>query len=74
MKSLFNKSVNAIRKFNNNESGMETMQVVMILALAAIVGVAVYKLGTNVVKWGDDSVNDVIKDSKEYTVSTSSGN
>lgn len=69
MKNLFSKSVNAVRKFNSDESGMETMQVVMILAIAAIVGVAVYAIGKNVVKWGDESVTNVIDSSSEYEVS-----
>jgi len=37
MKAIFNNTRNAIRRFHNDEAGMETLQVVVIVAIAALV-------------------------------------
>ena len=42
---------NAVSKFHNDEEGMETLQVVLIVALAAIAGVAVYQFGGQATDW-----------------------
>jgi lipopolysaccharide export LptBFGC system permease protein LptF len=71
MKNFMNKTVNVIRDFNNDENGMETMQVVMLLAIAAIVGVAVYSIGKNIVTWGDKTTGNFMENSTEMTVESS---
>ncbi len=45
------KLVNAIRKFHRNEEGLEALQVVMIIAIAAMVMVACATLGQKAVTW-----------------------
>ncbi len=40
--------------FNNDEDGLEAIQVVMIVAIAAIVLIAVMTLGSEVYKWLGD--------------------
>ena len=43
--------LNVARQFNNDEDGIEAMQVVMIVAIAAIVLIAVMTLGQDVKDW-----------------------
>ena len=47
MKGLLRK----IQRFHQNEFGMETLQVVLIIALAAIAAVVIYKFGGMAVKF-----------------------
>ena len=41
----------ALRRFHEDEEGIEALQVVMIVAIAAIVLIAVMTLGDDVYKW-----------------------
>ena len=41
-------------RFHRNESGMETLQVILILGLAAVAAVAVYQFGAQVVQFASD--------------------
>jgi Flp pilus assembly pilin Flp len=41
----------SLRKFHEDESGLEALQVVMIIAIAAMVLVLVARLGNEVVDW-----------------------
>ena len=59
---------NAVSKFHNNEEGMETLQVVLIVALAAIAGVAVYQFGGEAVKWCNKQLGILFDDSTAHTV------
>jgi Flp pilus assembly pilin Flp len=45
------KLINTIRKFNRNEEGLEALQVVMIIAIAAMVMVACAAVGQKAVTW-----------------------
>ena len=45
------KLINTIRKFHNDEEGLEALQVVMIIAIAAMVMVACATLGQKAVTW-----------------------
>ncbi len=45
------KLINAIRTFHSNEEGLEALQVVMIIAIAAMVMVACATLGQKAVTW-----------------------
>ena len=58
---------NSVCKFHNNEDGMETLQVVLIVALAAIAGVAVYQFGSQAKTWCQERVTDIIG-KKDYQV------
>ena len=51
MKKQQNSLLRKIQRFHQNESGMETLQVVLIIALAAIAGVAIYQFGGRAVKF-----------------------
>ena len=42
---------NVVRQFNNDEDGIEALQVVMIVAIAAIVLIAVMTVGQEVMTW-----------------------
>lgn len=44
---------NAVRKFHNDEAGLEALQVVMILAVAAVALIAVKTQWTTVKGWYD---------------------
>ena len=44
----------AIRKFNNDEAGLEALQVVMILAVAAVALIAVKTQWTTISQWYSD--------------------
>jgi len=46
--------LNVARQFNNDEDGIEAMQVVMIVAIAAIVLIAVMTLGQDVKDWAQE--------------------
>ena len=45
------KLINTIRKFHRDEEGLEALQVVMIIAIAAMVMVACATLGQKAVTW-----------------------
>jgi len=45
MKKRIKGLLRKIQRFHQNEFGMETLQVVLIIALAAIAAVAIYKFG-----------------------------
>ena len=47
------KMQNAIRKFHNDEAGLEALQVVMILAIAAVALIAVKTQWTTIKGWYD---------------------
>ena len=51
MKNLISQLNNSVRKFHNDEEGFEVLQVVLIVALAAIAGVAVYNFGGQAKDW-----------------------
>jgi Flp pilus assembly pilin Flp len=42
---------NVVSQFNNDEDGIEALQVVMIVAIAAIVLIAVMTVGQEVMDW-----------------------
>ena len=42
---------NLFRKFHNDEAGLESLQVVMIIAIAAMIMVAAATIGNSGVKW-----------------------
>lgn len=50
---------NAARRFHKNEAGMEALQVVMIIAIAAIVLLAVKSQWTSVKEWFDGLVEQI---------------
>jgi len=51
MKKQLDSLLHKIQRFHRNESGMETLQVVLIIALAAIAAVVIYKFGGMAVKF-----------------------
>jgi len=48
---MWQKIRNAIRRLHRDERGMEAMQTVMIIAIAALVIVVVVKFGNKIVAW-----------------------
>ncbi len=51
--------MNAIRKFNDDEQGLETLQVVMIVAVAAVILALIKTQWTDVKKFFTDKVKDI---------------
>ncbi len=58
-KTLANKINTAARKFDQDQDGMETMQIVMIIAVAAIVLLFVKGQWNNIAGWADGLVGQV---------------
>ena len=48
---MFTKLTSSIRKFHRDEEGLEALQVVMIIAIAAMVMIACATLGKAAVTW-----------------------
>ena len=48
---MLTKITNSVRKFHSDEEGLEALQVVMIIAIAAIVMIACATLGKTAVAW-----------------------
>ena len=48
---MITKFTNSLRKFHRDEEGLEALQVVMIIAIAAIVMIACATLGKTAVTW-----------------------
>ena len=61
---------NSVCNFHKDEEGMETLQVVMIIALAAIAGVAVYQFGSQAKNWCQERIDALFKNT-DYGVSGS---
>ena len=62
---MFTNLTKSIRKFHNDEEGLEALQVVMIIAIAAVILVAAGTVGQSVVEFTKDKLNK-LKD-KEVT-------
>ncbi len=58
-KTLANKINTAARKFDQDQDGMETMQIVMIIAVAAIVLLFVQGQWNNIAGWADGLVGQI---------------
>lgn len=50
---------NWLNKFHRDDRGIESLQVVMIIAIAALVLIAVFTVGKDVVKWMKDQWNNL---------------
>ena len=48
---MLNKSQNVVDVFHNDEDGIEAVQVIMIVAIAAIILIAVMTVGQEVMDW-----------------------
>jgi len=59
---------NAVCKFHKDEEGANTLEVVLIIALAAIVGVAIYQFGSKVVEWCGKKIKTLFDNSGEHTI------
>jgi len=59
MKTLLTKVRNRIVTFDNNEKGMETLQVVLIIAIAAIILALIVNQWETISGWVIKSINDV---------------
>ncbi len=53
-------SIKALRSFHNDEDGMETMQVVMLVALGAFIMIVLNNWGDKVLEWAKGLVEEVI--------------
>ena len=61
---MFTKLTNSVRKFHRDEEGLEALQVVMIIAIAAIVMIACATLGKKAVTWMKKQWTDMEKAGK----------
>ena len=50
-----------IRTFHKDEEGMEALQVVMIIAIGAVILLAIIKLWPSIKSWFTSEVNEVIE-------------
>ena len=48
---MLRRAMNDVRRFHDDEDGIESLQVVMIIAIAALVLIAVFTVGKEVVDW-----------------------
>ena len=62
---MITKFTTSLRKFHSDEEGLEALQVVMIIAIAAVILVAAGTVGQSVVEFTKDKLNK-LKD-KEVT-------
>jgi hypothetical protein len=51
----------SIRKFHEDEAGMEALQVVMIIAIGAVILLAIVKLWPTVKSWFSEQTSEVIQ-------------
>jgi Flp pilus assembly pilin Flp len=49
-----------VRKFHNDEEGLESLQVVMIIAIAAMIMIAAATIGQSGVKWMQDQAGKLV--------------
>ena len=61
MRTLIDQARELVRRIHEDEDGMETMQVVMIVAVAAAVVVVLYKFGDKVFQWGGQKTDEMIQ-------------
>lgn len=47
-----------VRRFHDDEDGLAPLEVVMILALAAMAALALYMIGKKVIGWGNQNVGE----------------
>jgi Flp pilus assembly pilin Flp len=59
---MITKFTSKIRKFHSDEEGLEALQVVMIIAIAAMVMIACATVGKAAVKWMSDNWNKLKKE------------
>jgi Flp pilus assembly pilin Flp len=52
---------NLVRKFHSDEEGLEALQVVMIIAIAALIMIAAATVGKEAVTWMGNKWNDLKK-------------
>lgn len=57
MKSLLNRLVSSVKSFHQKEDGMEPLQVVMLLAIAAMVVIAIFTVGDQVIEWAKEAID-----------------
>lgn len=58
--TLLGKCRQAIARFSNDEEGANTLEIVMILAIAAIVAIAIYAFGGQIVDWAKKMLSTVL--------------
>jgi hypothetical protein len=58
--SLIEKTKQAVINFSNDEEGANTLEIIMILAIAAIVAIVIYAFGTKIVDWARGFVSNII--------------
>ena len=51
---------NLVRKFHSDEEGLEALQVVMIIAIAAMIMIAAATIGQGGVKWMQDQAQKLV--------------
>ncbi len=56
---MFQNARNSISKFHNDEDGFEAVQVIMIVAIAAIVLVGVMTVGQEIMDWLKEKWNEL---------------
>jgi Flp pilus assembly pilin Flp len=59
MKNLFCKAVSSLRRFHNDEQGIETINAVMLLAIAAMVVVVLISQGKTIIDWMKARIGEV---------------
>ena len=57
----FQKIKNSFKKFHNDEAGLEALQIVMIIAIAALVLIAIRNKWPEVRDWMNDQVDGIME-------------
>ncbi|MFO1019418.1 MAG: hypothetical protein U0903_01770 [Planctomycetales bacterium] len=60
LKSKLNDQMNNLRKFNSDEDGIESIQVVMILAFGAVVMVAAWAFWDQIKGWATGLISQIL--------------
>ena len=65
---MFTNVSNLVRKFHNDEEGLESLQVVMIIAIAAMIMIAAATVGKSGVDWMTSQTDNLVgKDLASFT-------
>ena len=65
MKGLMTLFGSSMRKFHDDEEGMETLQVVMILAISAIVAVFIFTMWDKISAWAKELIDKILNRKSE---------
>ena len=66
MKKFFQNILGGLRRFHQDEQGIETINVVMILAIAAFVVIVLFAAGRDIVDWMKGKIDEMKQEKIDY--------